>query len=168
MEQKKFAIVSISSDNLTNTIVHDAEMIREWIHGCSNGIDRLITPLVYLEDGPDNPVEESTLDISYHIEFQEFIGEMIEDDPKTLKIGDNTVSLSKAILDTACIATGVEPDLVTNNEYKLWYNDRGLFIEAAYRGFKHSPNNNPTLTLTYDGQIKPSVFVTSILKNINK
>lgn len=167
MEKKKFAIVSIASNNLTNTIVHDAEMIREWIHGCSNGIDRLITPLVYLEDGPDNPVEESTLDISYHIEFQEFIGEMIEDDSKTLKIGDSTVSLSKAILDTACIATGVEPDLVTNNEYKLWYNDRGLFIEAAYKGFKHSPNHNPTLTLIYDGDIKPSIFTKALLGDDN-
>lgn len=167
MEKKKFAIISISSDNLTNTIVHNAEMVREWIHGCSNGLDRLITPLVYLEDGPDNPVEESTLDISYHIEFQEFIGEMIEDDPKTLKIGDSTVLLSKAILNNACIATGVEPGLVTNNEYKLWYNDRGVFIEATYRGSKHSPHHNPTLTLIYDGVIKQSIFTKALLGDDN-
>ena len=165
MDKKKFAVVSISSNDHTYTHIYDVELVREWIHGHSNILNRLITPLTYLADGPDNPVEESTLDISYHIEFQEFIGEIVEDDPKTIQLGDKTVSLSKTILNVAVIGCGIEPDMVRDNEYKLWHNDRGMFIEVAYKGFKHSSNNNPTLMLIYDGVIMPSVFVTGILKN---
>lgn len=167
MDKKKFAIVTTTLNDHTFIHIHDVDQIKEWIHGHSNVLNRIITPLVYLADGPDNPVEESTLDVSYHIEFQEFIGEIVEDE-KTFQLGDITVSLSKKMLNAVIIDTGVVSDQVINNEYKLWHNDRGQFIEVAYKGFKHSPNNNPTLTLTYDGEIKPSVFVTGILKNINK
>lgn len=167
MDKKKFAIVSTTLNDHTFIHIYDVDQIKEWIHGHSNVLNRMITPLVYLADGPDNPVEESTLDVSYHIEFQEFIGEVVEDE-KTFQLGDTTVTLSKTILNDVIIDTGIEPDQVTNNEYKLWHNDRCQFIEVAYKGFKHSPNNNPALTLIYDGQIKPSVFVNAILKNINK
>ena len=167
MDTKKFAVVSITLPDHKNTCIHDADLVKDWIHGRSNPLNRLITPLAYLADGPDNPVEESTLDISYHIEFQEFTCELIEDDSKEFQIGDKTVSLSKAKLDLACIDTGVEPDMVRGNEYKLWHNDKCQFIEVAYKGFKHSPNNNPTLTLMHDGVIKPSIFAKALMGDDN-
>lgn len=166
MDKKKFAVVSVTLNNHTDPHIHDVEEIREWIHGCSNVLDRLITPLAYLADGPDNPVEESTLDVSYHIEFQEFIGEVIEEE-RQFQIGDNTVSLSKSILNRVVIDCGIEPDMVRNNEYRMWHNDRGYFIEVAYNGFEHPTNNNPTLLLIYDGVIKTSTFANVILGDDN-
>jgi len=167
MDKKKFAVVTTTWNDNKYVHVHDVEEIKEWMHGHVTVIGRTLTPLAYLADGPDNPLEESTLDISYHIEFQEFIGELVEADTKTIKICDKTVSLTKTILDTALINSGVDKDLVVTNEYRLWHNDRGYFIECAYKGFKHSSVDNPVLTLIYDDEITASIFMRALMGDDN-
>ena len=62
MEKKKFAIVSIASNNLTNTIVHDAEMIRGFKHSPNHNptliliYDGVIKPSIFMKAlmGDDN------------------------------------------------------------------------------------------------------------------